>query len=259
MRMSGYGFYTRRDILKGVLDRSKAIEEDIRGGIRKRFRNRLEIKKGKDTLKGKHNNTWFLRGENTGVMMVQPTPNGELSKMVRNKISGCRAPDGGLTKVVEKGGKSIIAGLSKPDPFRTNSCPFPDKCWCTQKTDCWQARTVYRITCNTCGAQYTGTSAHSVHKRTWEHMEALRRGDQSNAISKHHSISHPEIDPRTNNTQLFKVEVLDRKLSNLERYIAAGIWIEDLIIEGNTGQLNSEGEWGCINTRRLTIQDNTDS
>ena len=30
MRMSGYGFYTRRDIIKGVLDRSKTIEEDIR-------------------------------------------------------------------------------------------------------------------------------------------------------------------------------------------------------------------------------------
>ena len=158
---------------------------------------------------------------------------------------------------VQVGGKSVIAGLSKPDPFRNKSCPFTDQCWCTPKTDCWQTRTVYRIICCTCEAQYTGTSAHSVHKRTWEHMAALRRGDQSYAIAKHYHISHQNVNTRDTNVQLFKVEVLSRKESNLERFISEGIWIEDSIKEGIQEQLNSKGEWGRISTKRLTVQDNS--
>ena len=77
-------------------------------------------------------------------------------------------------------------------------------------------------------------------------MAALRRGDQSYAIAKHYHISHQNVNTRDTNVQLFKVEVLSRKESNLERFISEGIWIEDSIKEGMKEQLNSKGEWGRI-------------
>ena len=259
MRISGYGPKTRKDIIRGVLERSKVMEENIRNGTMKRYRNRDEIIASKESSKGRFKNTWFLRGEHTCVMKVQPTPNSELSAVIRGKIKDSRAPDGGLTKVVEGGGLSIIAGLTKSDPFRSYICPFNDVCWTTPKTDCWKTRTVYRASCCICGAQYTGTSGTSLHKRTWEHMDAVRRGDSSNAMSKHFQINHPDTNTRDPCQQLFKVEILASKESNLDRYITEGIWIEDSIKEDKVPQLNSKGEWGRVNTRRLTVVDRVDS
>ena len=254
MRLSGYGVQTRKDILQGVLERSRGFEEGIRQGVNKRFRNRQEINNQKSEAKGKFKSTWFLRGEYTGVLKVQPTPNSGLASEVQRRIKATKGPDGGYTKVVESGGTSIIAGLNKADPYRSSNCPFQENCWTTPKTDCWKARTVYRITCSQCGAQYTGTSGASLHKRTWEHMDALRRGDKANAMAKHYLISHPTT-IRDLSTQLFKVEIVDTNSSNLERYIAEGLAIEDAVKDAKVPQLNSKGEWGRVSTRRLTVVD----
>ena len=253
MRMSGYGPRIRRDILKGTLDRSKTNEEEIRQGLRKRFRNRAEIETGKQNATGKYKTTWFLKGEITSVMMVQPTQHGSLSKAVRDAIHGKRAPDGGLTKVVEMGGVNIMAGLNKPDPFRSSLCPFEDECWCSKETDCWKTRTIYRITCCLCGSQYTGTSGHTLHKRIFEHMNAVRRKDTKNAISKHFISQHQYVNTTTSEEQLFKATILSRKDSNLERYISEGVWIEEAVKQAEVEQLNSRGEWGRVSTKRLTV------
>ena len=86
-------------------------------------------------------------------------------------------------------------------------------------------------------------------------MEAVRRGDSNNAISKHFLNDHPNS--RTSGERLFKVEILDRMESNLDRYIAEGIHIEDAILGGEANQLNSKGEWGRVSTKRITVVDNT--
>ena len=256
MRLSGYGIRTRKDILQGVLERSRSLEDEIRQGKYKRFRNRQEIEIQKAQSKGKFQNTWFLRGEYTGVLKVQPTPNSGLASEVRKKVKGLKGPDGGYTKVIESGGDGILLGLNKADPFRNYSCPFQESCWTTRKTDCWKTKTVYRIICSLCGSQYTGTSGASLHKRTWEHMAALRRGDNTNAMAKHFMISHPTT-PRDLYTQLFEVETVESRQSNLERYITEGITIEDSIKEAKVPQLNSKGEWGRVSTKRLTVADRT--
>ena len=43
MRVSGYGIIMRADVIKGVLKRSKQMEEEIRGGTRIRCRNGEQI------------------------------------------------------------------------------------------------------------------------------------------------------------------------------------------------------------------------
>ena len=258
MRLSGYNVQTRIDIIKGVLARSRSMEEQIRQGKVLRYRNRTEIEEMKQQSKGRFQSTWYLRGEYTGVMKVQPTPNSGLAAEVRRNIQGLRGPDGGLTKVIEASGTGILLGLNKADPYRSYNCPFNDSCWSAPKADCWKSKTVYRITCLLCGSQYTGTSGTSLHKRTKDHMDALRRGDKSNAMAKHFLGQHPDTN-RDLNTQLFKVEVIEARKSDLERYIAEGIHIEDAVKEDRIPQLNSKGEWGRVSTKRITVVDRLDS
>ena len=129
MMVSGYSVGTRMDIVNGVMERKDKVEEEIRAGTRIRFRNMSEIDQMREKDLNKHRNTWYLIGGATGVLFVPATPDSELCKMVRQGIGKLKCPDGGLTKVVEAGGASILAGLAKADPFRVLRCPFEEVCW----------------------------------------------------------------------------------------------------------------------------------
>ena len=60
-------------------------------------------------------------------------------------------PDKGRILVVEKGGKSILAGLENSDPFREQQCRFGDKnCIVDIKYDCQATGICYEIECLKC-------------------------------------------------------------------------------------------------------------
>ena len=84
--------------------------------------------------------------------------------MVKDKIRGYRAPDGGTTMVVEMGGSNILGGLAKPIPFLGKGYLFPEEYPIDPKQKCWGAKLVYQLECSECGAQYVGTTGHSVHR-----------------------------------------------------------------------------------------------
>ena len=59
------------------------------------------------------------------------------------------APDRGKTMVVEIGGKPLLCGLKKKDPFSREGCKYDDKkCIVDDKVDCTAAGTCYAITCD---------------------------------------------------------------------------------------------------------------
>ena len=62
MMISGYSERVRLDIIRGVLERAKVIEQEIEKGDRVRFRNRKEIEDKKIEDKNRHTSTWYLRG-----------------------------------------------------------------------------------------------------------------------------------------------------------------------------------------------------
>ena len=72
--------------------------------------------KGRD--KNRHRSTCYLNGGATGVLFVPATLGSSLCREARKEIGEMRCPDGGLTKVIETGGASIMAGLAKSDPLR---------------------------------------------------------------------------------------------------------------------------------------------
>ena len=54
---------------------------------------------------------------------------------------------------------------------------------------------------------------------------------------------------------MFEMEILGGRASNMERYIEEGVWIEEGVTEGRGAEMNSKGEWGRINTRRIGVLD----
>ena len=100
------------------------------------YRGREEIMAAKERNMHRYLNTWFLKGQNTATLRVQVTVGGRLQKAVQEAVKGCVAPDGGKTMVLEKSGRSIMAGLRQPDPFLAPGCQFEDKCLVEGRRSC---------------------------------------------------------------------------------------------------------------------------
>ena len=71
MRISGYAYDYRREILAGILLRMKQFEEQIRNGQKLRNRNRAEIQLQKSKREGSGANNWFMKGQMRVLIMVQ--------------------------------------------------------------------------------------------------------------------------------------------------------------------------------------------
>ena len=251
LRLSGYPYKFRLELINGILKRRKQLDMDVQKGT-PRYRNRAEIEQHKAERKDNHLATWFLRGNNTSVMQIQATPEGKLAKLVKDSLRGYKAPDGGTTMVIEMGGSSVLAGMSKPDPFLSSGCLFPEECPVDPKHNCWGSKVVYDLECEVCGAQYVGTTGHSLHKRILEHEKAVRRSDQSNSMAKHYCTAHPEVDKANN--KLFNAKIIGTSniTHNIVRYITEAATIEDRVNKGDN-IVNSRGEWGRVQLRRLAV------
>ena len=152
------------------------------------------------------------------------------------------------------GGSSILRGMAKPDPFLGGGCQFPETCGVDPKQTCWHQRVVYSLECSECGALYVGTTGHTLHKRCLEHDKAVRRGDKTNSMSKHFLAEHPETD-KNQEGHLFKAKVIGAPniQHNIVRYITEATTIEDKVNTGDSEVVNSRGEWGRIQLKRLGV------
>ena len=251
MRRSGYGPRIRQDIILGVLSRDKELRE----WQQPRYRTKEQILKAKGENQHRFVNTWFLKGQYTSVLKVQATPGGSLLKETRDKVGELKAPDGGLTKVVEAAGASITAGLRNPDPCWPKGCPFKEQCPVEPTQSCGGSRVVYQLQCTNCEASYLGTSGHSLHKRGMEHLTAVRRRNQSYAMARHYSAEHPDWDPNSNDLPFTSKMLKGPNIQgNLQRYLSEALLIRDFTDSGKK-LLNGRGEWGRTSLKRLAIVD----
>ena len=119
---------------------------------------------------------------------------------------------------------------------------------------CMKQGVVYRITCNICkqdGIQcdYIGESARTSYDRGQEHLEDLRKGEQSNALVMHMVEDHPEMDMADHQ---FAMKVVRFHKSNLARQAHEGQEIADY--KGDR-IMNRKGEWGSNLPPVLTVED----
>ena len=111
------------------------------------FRNRKQIVMMKKTKEGRSKASWFLKGDTRQVVMLPATPGAGLGSEVNKEIGHLIGPDKGLTKVVEKGGRSIMLGLQRANPFPQEGCDF-GKERCLVGPGCSITGACYKITCS---------------------------------------------------------------------------------------------------------------
>ena len=257
MKISGYDTKYRLEILKAALNIEEKEEEEILKGTRVRYRTRKEIEEMKSAKPGNSSNTWFLTGTNTTVCNVPCTPGSKLAASMKCNIGSLKAPDKGTTKIVELAGKTISTGLSVPDPFKSNDCPFPKKCQAGCDVDCTQGKIVYQVDCKKCQEQgvhseYYGTSGHNLHKRMGEHFDCVRNKNfEGSALAKHVKFTHPDLlnnDPNT----VYDAKILSSNFRhNVTRYVTESLQINQANNDTNISLMNGKNEWGNKRVRRL--------
>ena len=256
LRISGYTQPYRFQILKGVLNRSKQIEDEIKSGTRIRYRTSQQIHDQKRSQTGNFPNTWFLKGDTTSILKIPCTPNSKLVNLMREKIGSSRGPDGGLTKFVEMGGLPISLTFPMKEYLTgTTGCQFEEKCLINDDQDCRITRAVYRIICKTCedrdGSKfvYLGTTGFSMHKRMMEHSYCARTKKISNALGKHSALHHVG-----ENTVEYVSEIIQGGIKyNLERFIFEAIEIEEGRNNPVYSIMNSRSEWGGRGLPRIQV------
>ena len=192
--------------------------------------------------------TWYLKGGKTTTFNVPATPGGALKRLMSDTLSGVKAPDMGETMVIERGGRPLLSGLRKKDPFKVEGCTYQNNnCIVDSKSDCTTTGACYAITCDLCGdedppvnpsdslprpprppvsrqarfvggrrrgrpiAQYTGQSGRSLHARALEHLGDVRRRDKNSPLVKHILSEHVN-----GPTPTFTMKTLSQHNTNLQ-------------------------------------------
>ena len=177
---------------------------------------------------------------------------------LHNKINATRNADGGKTKVIELAGKPIWDGLKRSVNFGgNNGCQMGanNQCIISFDHDCRINKSVYKIDCTPCktdptteNATYIGTTARTTHSRMIEHKRAILGRNASNALHKHQSSDHPNLQPQ------FEASVVRGGFQwNLERQIFEALEIESQKGNPNTQVLDSKSEWGNRGFPRLSM------
>ena len=102
------------------------MKADVKSGkISDLYRHKNQIFRSKFDKKS-WANTWFLKGEVSGTISCQATPNGEWSKAIQKTVNSNRK-SGHKLQVLEDGGQSVVANLKTSDLSRQDGCIFGDR------------------------------------------------------------------------------------------------------------------------------------
>ena len=255
LRISGYFAPYRFSILKGILNRIRQCNEEIRLGTRRKYRSREEILACKKSKSGNFVNTWFLKQDITQILKVPCTPGSKLVQKYRDVCGQSRGPDGGRTKYVEMGGTPISLLFPNKDNFGGNSgCHFRTKCYIDESQDCRISKAVYRIECKTCENRggppyiYIGTTGFTMHKRNLEHAQNVKSKSTSNALAKHMALHHAQDEANLVTTCL-----AGGIKFNLNRFILEAIEIEEVKTTPGVHIMNSRSDGGGRGLPRINI------
>ena len=143
---------------------------------------------------------WFSKENNKfkTVIFVEPSPNGELLKLLKETESKFPINDDERIKFIEKAGVKNISLLKVSNPFKEN-CLAEDNCFpCSTNdtfTDCNKSNIGYRIICKLCESRnitvtYEGESCRNMNIRGNEHMKQLKNKDKNSVLYKHIQSVH---------------------------------------------------------------------
>ena len=125
LKMSGYNEEERFNILSGGVKTLVNLQEKVDAGQRPFFRNHDFKREERDKEKKNKKYNWHKgklidEKKYQTIMFVEPTPNGELVKQLREVEEKFQIADDKRIKFIELAGTKVVNLLEKKDPFEEN-------------------------------------------------------------------------------------------------------------------------------------------
>ena len=240
MKEAGYDEKYRKLILEKAFKNHDRIVKDAEEGRTpvNRPKDWQKEERMKDKRRKRH--TWGTRGGCIAPIIIPPTPNSELLKMLRD-VAKSEALPGMKFKIVESGGRTIKSSVQKSNPTASGGCHAGDCVACKggrgSGGPCRKSNVVYEYACQLCPEDrpsvYIGETARNLYTRGREHTRNYERRETESFISKHQQEKHRGMEPE------FQTKVMFSFQDCLSRQVAEGVSIRRC----KTEILNTKAEW----------------
>ena len=248
---AGYSEKFRLDVVRQALARYDGMLKADRDGLHPLYRERDWQDTERRQQKRKKKTNWLSRGGYDTVIMVNPTPGGELARQLQKVVMDNPGPV--KIKIQEQGGTQIKSILQRTNPNRTKGCAANDCLVCKHGRgkggECRRNNIGYILFCDECGADevcYVGETGQNAYTRGLKHMANYRGKQSDSPLWKHAQMSHQgSVDV----SYSMKVEASFR--DPLTRQVNEAVRIANC---KSATQLNSKAEWHGPATVRLVAE-----
>ena len=216
------------------------MKEEETEGRRPVFRPKGWEREERKINKRKKKHSWSSKGGYTAPIMVPPTPNGELAKILREIAEG-DAQEGIRFKIVETGGRTVKSMAQSSNPTATPGCADADCLPCKDGRGtggmCRQSNVQYSMECKQCPdtdpTVYIGETSRNLYTRAKEHADKCYGMKADSFMWQHQVDRHEgaEADFTAKVTQSFR--------DCLSRQVSEGVYIR----RSEKEVLNSKSEW----------------
>ena len=248
---AGYAESFRQDIIKQSIARYEGMLRADRDGQHPLYREREWEEQQRRENKTKKKKNWFSRGGYDTIIMIKPTPGGELTKQLQKVLNDNPGPV--KVKVQEQGGTQVKTLIQKSNPMKTKGCVSADCLACKNGRgkggECRRNNVGYVLYCDDCGIEevsYVGETGQNVYTRGLRHMVGYRGKHGDSPLWKHAQLVHG------GSTMLsFSMKVVQSFRDPITRQINEAVRISNCTA---TTQLNSKTEWHGPATVRLVAE-----
>jgi hypothetical protein len=248
---AGYSEWFRHEVVKQAIARYEGMVKADKDGQHPMYRERDWQAPERRQQKAKKKTSWLNRGGFDTVIMVNPTPGGELATRLQCVINENPGPV--KIKIQQQGGIQVKTRLQKTNPGRTKGCNSEDCLACKHGRgkggECRRNNVGYILICDLCGGEnvcYVGETGQNVYTRGLRHMTNYRGKHQDSPLWKHAQIAHggnPDFSFSMKVVKTFK-DPLTRQVNEAVRIANCSAAI----------QLNSKTEWHGPATVRLVAE-----
>jgi hypothetical protein len=241
----------RCDVVRQALARYEGMLKADRDGLHPLYCERDWQDTERRQQRQKKKTNWLSKGGYGTVIMVNPTPGGELARQLQKVVTD--NPGQVKIKVQEQGGIQVKSRLQSTNTNRMKGCTSNDCLVCKQGRgkggECRRNNIGYILYCDVCGADnvcYVGETGQNAYTRGLKHMVNYR-GDQSDSpLWKHAQMSHGgSLDV----SYSMKIEGCLRY--PLTRQVNKALRVANCM---SATQLNSKAEWHGPATVRLVAE-----
>ena len=248
---AGYTEKFRYDVVKQSLARYEGMVNADRDGQHPLYQQRDWQEVDRRHRRQSKKTSWLSKGGYDSVIMVNPTPGGELARQLQKVVSENPGPV--KIKIQEQGGVQVSSKLQKTNPNRMKGCSSRDCLTCKHGRgkggECRRNNVGYILICDLCGVEevcYVGETGQNAYTRGLKHMANYRGKQTDSPLWKHALIAHGgSLDV----SYSMKVEKCFK--DPLTRQVNEAVRIANC--ESNI-QLNSKAEWHGPATVRLVAE-----